>query len=249
MGRLCRLCFVIIYSSEICVQGFTINGCGNRSAGKELSLDLMDRIVRLYNDTKLGHGRVGKNINFVADSVEGMKGGNDFNTASSTNIEWSTSGVNVGAKAKSTVRAASEIGLTRIKRYVARLLDEFVDSRVRSTITAPSDMCPTIENVLNGKINVVALTETSNLDAIRETGQGAVRPAASTVLGNVLIETPCEVANAAHVTPMKIFRQVFGRNVFMRKRRVKVTFDRVAWQINKLIRHGRRNLHRGGDRL
>jgi hypothetical protein len=130
----------------------------------------MDRIVRLYNDTKLGYGRVGKDINFVAKVANGMEGGNNFDTARATNVERSASGIDVGAEAKGTVRAASEIGLTRIKRYVACLLDKVVDSRVRATITATSDFRAAIENVLNAQINVVALTQSSNLDAVSETG-------------------------------------------------------------------------------
>jgi hypothetical protein len=213
MSRLGRLCFVVVDSSEIRVQGFAIDGCGNRSSCKELRLDLVDRIVRLDNDTKLGYGRVGKDVNFVAKVANGMKRGNNFDAARATHVERSASGIDEGAKAKGAVRAASEIGLTRIKGYVACLLDKVVDSRVRATIAATSDFRTTIENVLNAQINVVALTQTSNLDAIRETGQGSVRPATSTVLGNVLIEGMGQVAHAIHVAPVKVVRQVFGAKI------------------------------------
>jgi hypothetical protein len=199
------------------------------------------------NDTIFSDGRVWKDINFGAHLAKGMARWNDFDTAGTAHVKRSAGGVDVWAKSQGTVRA-SDIGLTRIERNESIILNELVHTSVRTTLATTGQFSSTIEHMLHGEIDIVSLSLTSNLDTIRETGQGSVRPAASTPLWKVLIETACEVADAAHVTPVEVVGQVFRRNVFVRKRRVKVAFDRVPWQINKLIPDGLILVCKAGDR-
>ena len=69
----------------------------------------------------------------------------------------------------------------------------------------------TIQNELNAQINVVALTETSNLDAIGKARQGTVRPTAATILWQVLIQTVRQITHAIDVGPRKVVGQLACR--------------------------------------
>jgi hypothetical protein len=61
--------------------------------------------------------------------------------------------------------------------------------------------------VLNRQIDLVTrVIGSSNLDAIRETGQGRVRPTASAVLRNVLVQGFGNVRPTVHVAPAKGLR-------------------------------------------
>lgn len=53
---------------------------------------------------------------------------------------------------------------------------------------APCDVSSTIEYVLDGKIDFIALSVASNLDPIGQRTQCTVRPTRTTILGDVLIE-------------------------------------------------------------
>lgn len=70
-------------------------------------------------------------------------------------------------------------------------------------MTASSHTVSTVENILHRQVNLVTKALPRNLDAISERRQGTVRPAASTVLRNVLVETLGQVARAVNVAPRK----------------------------------------------
>jgi hypothetical protein len=84
-----------------------------------------------------------------------------------------------------------------------------------------------IKNVLNRQVNVVTLTESSNLDAVRQGRHGSVSPTATAVLGNVLVERVREIANAIHVAPVEGIRQGFGAKVCVGKRAGVIVEDSV----------------------
>jgi hypothetical protein len=74
---------------------------------------------------------------------------------------------------------------------------------VISAMTATRHVTTTIENVLNGQVDVVALSKTSNLDTIRETAQRSMSPATTAILRNVLIERMRQERYAVDITPRK----------------------------------------------
>ena len=84
-----------------------------------------------------------------------------------------------------------------------------------------------IQNVLNRKVNVVSAAQASNLDAIGETREGAVGPAASAVLRRVLVQRMGQVADAVHVSPREFLGEGGRRDVFVRKGRVMTVVDGI----------------------
>lgn len=112
---------------------------------------------------------------------------------------------------------------------------ELVNTRVGSSVTRSSHFTGAIQNVLHRQIDFIAQSLSRNLDAVSESGQRAVSPTATTVLGNVLIERVRQVADSVNVAPSKGSRQVVRLDVFVRKwARVSVA-DLVALQNLKLI--------------
>jgi hypothetical protein len=78
------------------------------------------------------------------------------------------------------------VPLPSIVRNISRTLNEFIGTGMVSTMTRSSHIGSTIQNELNGKIDVVSLSLASNFDAISKTAQSPVGPTTSTVLWNVL---------------------------------------------------------------
>jgi hypothetical protein len=71
-----------------------------------------------------------------------------------------------------------------------------------TTMTASGNISGTIQNVLNRQVDFVPQSLTGNLDAVRQRRKRAVRPTASTVLGNVLIEGMRQITDTVNVTPI-----------------------------------------------
>lgn len=78
----------------------------------------------------------------------------------------------------------SHIRVTGFVRDESRILDEFVGARVVSSMTRTSRFRGTVENVLDAKVNVVARTQTRNLDAVGKAGNCAMRPAGTAAVSN-----------------------------------------------------------------
>jgi hypothetical protein len=74
---------------------------------------------------------------------------------------------------------------------ISSSLNEFVGTGVVSTMTRSSQIGTTIQNKLNGKINIISLSLATNFDAIRKTTQCPMSPTTSTVLRDVLEKNIC----------------------------------------------------------
>jgi hypothetical protein len=86
-----------------------------------------------------GHGRVGKLCDsFTAPTCYPV-------CARAARIEWGTGRVDVGTESIITIRGTGNVRLTRIVGNESILLDEFVRSRRRATVTAPRNIGSTIE--------------------------------------------------------------------------------------------------------
>jgi hypothetical protein len=72
--------------------------------------------------------------------------------------------------------------------------------------------------VLHRQVDLIAQSLASNLDAVSESRKSTVRPTASTILWNVLIETVREVAHAVNVAPAKGVRQILRLDILIRQR-------------------------------
>jgi hypothetical protein len=105
-------------------------------------------------DTVLGHGRVGKLCHRLTMRMATAKSARSRSRSRSRSrprrtrparIEWGTGRVDVGTESFFTVRGTSDIRLTRIEGDKSILLDEFVSSRGRATVTATRDVGSTIK--------------------------------------------------------------------------------------------------------
>jgi hypothetical protein len=139
-----------------------------------------------------------------------------------------TRGIDMRTKAIRGLVTARDIRIARIVGNKAHLLDKLVRRNMISTMAGSCRLRTTVQYVLNTEIDIVSLSLASNLDTIRETGQGSVRPATSAILRNVLIETVRQVADAVHVAPVKVVRQVVGSQVCVGKRTRVVVEDSVG---------------------
>jgi hypothetical protein len=88
-----------------------------------------------------------------------------------------------------------------------------------STIATSSNFSTAIENELNAKVDVVALAVARNLDAVTEGAQGAVSPATTAILRNVLVHGMGQVGDAIDGTPGKGIGQIRSFHVFVREGR------------------------------
>lgn len=79
---------------------------------------------------------------------------------------------------------------------------------------ARSSNVPTaIQYVLNRKVDFIALSLASNLDAIGQSTQRTVGPTGTAILWNVLIETVRQVRDAVNVSPRKDIGKILFANV------------------------------------
>ena len=97
-------------------------------------------------------------------------------------VESRTGRVDMGAEALGTLGRTSHVGQTRVERDVASILNELIRRRVVTTMTGAGHFSATIENELDGKIDLFPFALTSNLDAISQSRDGAMGPAATTIL-------------------------------------------------------------------
>jgi hypothetical protein len=85
---------------------------------------------------------------------------------------------------------------------------------------ARSGNAPTaIQYVLNRKVDFIALSLASNLDAIGQSTQRTVCPTRPAILWNVLIETVRQVRDTVNVSPRKVIGKILFANVRVGKRR------------------------------
>jgi len=75
----------------------------------------------------------------------------------------------------------------------------------------------TVENVLDRQVDVDSLSLACDLDAVTQGTHGAMGPAASTVLGNVLVERLGQEAGAVDVAPVPLVREGLGFQSVLRK--------------------------------
>lgn len=175
-----------------------IDGGRHRSTDKDLRHNVGHDIVIQINQAVFCHGRIGEVINFTAFPSHTRKG-----ITSATRVQRRARRIHQGTKAIRRFLAASHVRHTRIVRNVSLILNEFVRRRVVSTVTASGLIAAAVENVLNGQVNVIALTQAGNFDAIRETAECSVCPAGAAVLRHVLIERMRQVGYAVHVAPVE----------------------------------------------
>jgi hypothetical protein len=66
---------------------------------------------------------------------------------------------------------------SRIIRNEPIILNELIKSRTTSAITRASNICPAIQNILNGKVDIAPFGVPSNFDAVGERASRREGPA------------------------------------------------------------------------
>ncbi len=84
------------------------------------------------------------------------------------------------------------------------LLNEFKDTRVASTVATSSHVGCTIQNVLDAQVDLVSGCVAGDFDAVAQRREGPVRPAASAVLWNVLVQSMGCVTLSVNVAPVPV---------------------------------------------
>lgn len=119
-------------------------------------------------------------------------------------VDGAARGVDVLTESLLTLGAAGQVGLAGVEGDVSVVLDEFVDAGVVPSVTAPRFGGAAVQDPLDGEVDVVALALTCDFDAIGEGGDGAVGPAGSAVVGDVLVQMFGEVGFAVDVVPVEV---------------------------------------------
>jgi hypothetical protein len=70
------------------------------------------------------------------------------------------------AKSLFTLGTTSQIRLTRIKRNITKILNQFVDTSVISTVAGSGLVGSAVEYPLDGEVNVVTLALAGDFDAV-----------------------------------------------------------------------------------
>jgi len=183
-------------------NGRSINSTRNRTSCKDFS----SHGSSAAHLAELRDGGVGEFLDSDAFPTHGGEGG-----AGSCSVDWRTGPVGSLAKALSRVRTAGHVGLLSFIRDSSARLGNLLNPRIRAHHRAPHARASiaTVQHVLNRKVDVDALALASDLDSIAEGRHGPVRPAASTILRNVLISRGREIIGSIDISPVPLFRKIF----------------------------------------
>ena len=83
----------------------------------------------------------------------------------------------MGAETLGTLGRTGHVGQARVEGDVASILNELIRRRVVTTMTGAGHFSATVENELDGKIDLFPFALTSNLNAISQSRNGTMRPA------------------------------------------------------------------------
>ena len=174
-------------TASVLDNGFSINGSCDRTTNVDFRHDFVDSCLNIIlvkiNQTILGDCGIWKVINFSTGASHTGKG-----ITSAASVGLAASGVNIATKSILGFVTARHVGHTGVIRDISGLLDKLKGRGVVTTMTRSGSLGTTVENELNTQVNVIALALAGNLDAVTETGQGAVSPTAAAVLRKMLIE-------------------------------------------------------------
>mmetsp|Transcript_5257 Transcript_5257/g.10861 ORF Transcript_5257/g.10861 Transcript_5257/m.10861 type:complete len:206 (-) Transcript_5257:266-883(-) len=198
-----NLC-IIDTSTGVLDDGFRVDTRCNRTTGVDFTLQLVNNIGVVGNvtvGTIFGNGSIRHNINFCALSSHSTKG-----IASLAGIDAAASCVYVWAKSFRRLCTASDIWLACVVWDKSLLLNEFKDTRVASPVATSSHVGCTIQNVLDAQVDLISGCVAGDFDAVAQRREGPVRPAASTVLWNMLIQRMGCVTLSINVAPVPVVR-------------------------------------------
>ena len=216
-------------SSLIFDNGFGINGGRHGTADQNFRHDFFHDIVVHVNHTVFCNSGVGEIINFGTGTSHTGK-----RVAGAASVGGTARSINLGAESIRRVFTTSQISHAGIIGNISHLLDEFIGTSMVTPVARSGFLSPAVQNVLNTQINIIALSQASDLDAVRKAAQGSVRPATSAVLRNVLIERVCEVGNAIDVAPRETVGELRRVYIFVRQGRRVIIVDSVLANLEQI---------------
>jgi len=192
-----------------------VDTAGNGTA----SVNLSHKFLFASDFSVLSDRGVGEDINLGAEATlftEGITGFADVDGLAGVVVAGALA-VTFGG-----LCAACFVNLAGFIRNVTRLLDEFIDTSVGTTVATTGNLGGTVENVLDGQVDVGSYSTASDLDTIGKRGEGTVSPTTSTVLRDVLIKSSGDQTGwgsgsvAEDCRPVPVDRDNIGGEIFMR---------------------------------
>ena len=234
-----KLRSVRVDASDVSAQAVGIDAGGHWASGIDLGHDFLftgDHPV-------FRHGRVRERAQRAAKAAEfDKRAARSARVHRRARIVTASRAVPFGG-----FRATRFIGQARVVRHESSVVHELIRARVRASVARTGDLGPAVQNVLNRQIHILrAVLPARDLDAITERAHGAVRPARTAVLRNVLVERLGQEVVSLHVVPHESRRKFLGVHVLMRARAEHVRTLRVPGHDLVLVEPLRRR-GRAGD--
>lgn len=168
----------------------------NTTSDRSTSIDLSHHVLHAGHATVFGNGHVREEINVDALATVAGEGG-----AGTANVFLGAGPVTIRAKTFGGFAGAGSVLLAGVVWDVARFMDELVGTQSRSSVAGTSDFVTTVQNVLDGEIDINSLAVTGNLDTIGQSRQSTMGPAGATVLWDVLVQVLGEERGTVDVLP------------------------------------------------
>jgi len=149
-------------------------------------------------------------------------------TACATSVVAVAGGVRVRTEPLLAFAGTRDVGHASVIGNEALLFDELKGSSGGAAMTASRRTCSAVEDVLDAQVYIVSLCPPCDFNSIGQGGQGPVRPARSTILGNVLVEALGEIGDAFDVVPAEATGEIIIFEVSVGKGGGVVVHDAVA---------------------
>jgi hypothetical protein len=198
-------------TTHVMHNGFGVDRSSDGSSNKNFCSDIVHDVVIKIDHSIFGHSGIWEIVDFRASAAHSGKG-----IARFANVFRLARRINVRADPIRRFFATSQVRAAGIVGNVSGFLDEFINAGVVSPVTTAGSFSATIENVLDGQVDVIAGAFASDLDPIRQTRNGTMGPTTSTILGQVLVQTVGKVRNTVDITPVEIRGKIRGRYVGVR---------------------------------
>lgn len=73
-----------------------------------------------------------------------------------------------------------------------------------------------VQNILNGKVDILAFGASLNLDTVGQRGHSGMSPAGAAIVGQMLVEGLGKVGDSVYVAPVPLSGKVAGIEILVR---------------------------------
>mmetsp|Transcript_4684 Transcript_4684/g.8964 ORF Transcript_4684/g.8964 Transcript_4684/m.8964 type:complete len:319 (-) Transcript_4684:5-961(-) len=203
VGKLVGDLVVLEDAAGVVEEGLSVDAASNGSTGEDLSLD----VVGSRDGSVLSDGDIGVLVNGGARLSEGRAGAAGLGGLGLIEL-------NAAAESLTGVTGAGEVAEARLVRDGPGLLGGSVRARGAASVAAPTDLM--VKDVLDAECVGDTSVLAGNVDAVGEGAHGALGPATSAILGNVLVDGSGQVTHAVLVSPGESIGEIVGVEVLVR---------------------------------